>query len=96
MGEFKVIYNYVLQNNVRYMYSGLLLLLRYRGSGDYLNFDMFRINRENLDLKKLVFQFYEYQWCMNMFLIFKVLVFWKYINYVVDFVVDCFLKLIIV
>lgn len=92
MGEFKVTHNYVLQNNVRYMYSGLPLSLRYRGSGDYPNFDMLRINRENSDLKKLVLQSHEYQRRMNTFLIPKAPAFRKYTNHAVDPVVDRLLK----
>lgn len=92
MSEFKVTHQYVLQNNVRYMYSGLPLSLRYRGSGDYPNFDMLRINRENSDLKKLVLQSHEYQRRMNTFLIPKAPAFRKYTRHAVDPVVDRLLK----
>lgn len=74
------------------MYSGLPLSLRYRGSGDYPNFDMLRINRENSDLKKLVLQSHEYQRRMNTFLIPKAPAFRKYTNHAVDPVVDRLLK----
>ena len=74
------------------MYSGLPLSLRYRGSGDYPNFDMLRINRENSDLKKLVLQSHEYQRRMNTFLIPKAPAFRKYTRHAVDPVVDRLLK----
>ncbi|XP_060065793.1 uncharacterized protein LOC132546114 [Ylistrum balloti] len=54
MGEFHITHKYILNNDVRYMYSGYPIAMKYRGSGDYPNFDMLRISRENSDLKKNV------------------------------------------
>ncbi|KAL3870563.1 hypothetical protein ACJMK2_038626 [Sinanodonta woodiana] len=50
---FHVTYGYILNNDIRYMYSGSPVdLYRGRGDGDYPNFDMLRIARENVQLKQ--------------------------------------------
>lgn len=63
MGEFHVTHRYILNNDVRYLYSGLPLDLVWRGSPDYPNFDMLRLRRESTKLKQTVLKSSEY----NMF-----------------------------
>ncbi|XP_069122105.1 uncharacterized protein [Argopecten irradians] len=60
MGEFHITHKYILNNDVRYMYSGYPIAMKYRGSGDYPNFDMLRISRENSDLKKNILKSTEF------------------------------------
>lgn len=60
MGEFHITHKYILNNDVRYMYSGYPISMKYRGSGDYPNFDMLRISRENSDLKKNILKSSEF------------------------------------
>ena len=52
--RFHITHRYILNNDVRYMYSGYPEVMKYRGKdyADYPNFDMLRINRENATFKK--------------------------------------------
>ena len=49
---FHVTYKYVLNNDIRYMYSGYPLRYTGRREPDYPNFDMLRLARESSDLKR--------------------------------------------
>ncbi|KAH3799529.1 uncharacterized protein LOC127838186 [Dreissena polymorpha] len=51
-----VTYKYVLNNDIRYMYSGYPLRYNGRQSPDYPNFDMLRLARESSDLKRKTLQ----------------------------------------
>lgn len=50
---FHITHKYILDNNIQYMYSGVRLNIR-RGTGDYPNFDMLRIQRENSEFRKKI------------------------------------------
>lgn len=49
---FHVTYKYVLNNDVRYLYSGYPLRYKGREDPDYPNFDMLRLARESSNLKR--------------------------------------------
>ncbi|XP_063423174.1 uncharacterized protein LOC134707392 [Mytilus trossulus] len=56
MGDnFHVTHRYVLDNDVRYMYSGSPLSMMYRNP-DYPNFDMLRLKRENTSFRRNILQ----------------------------------------
>lgn len=56
MGDnFHVTHRYVLDNDVRYMYSGSPLSMMYRNP-DYPNFDMLRLNREKTEVRRKILQ----------------------------------------
>lgn len=55
-----VTYKYVLNNDIRYMYSGYPLRYTGRREPDYPNFDMLRLARESSNLKRKTLQISRY------------------------------------
>ncbi|KAK3088691.1 hypothetical protein FSP39_022446 [Pinctada imbricata] len=92
MGEFKITHHYVLDHDVRYIYSGSPCTMMYRGSPDYPNFDMLRISRDNSTLKKSVLKSTEYQRNLDTFMMPKAPAFRRYMRNKVDPVVTRLLQ----
>lgn len=59
--NFHVTHRYVLNNDIRYMYSGYPLRYNGRREPDYPNFDMLRLARESSDLKRKTLQISRYR-----------------------------------
>ena len=92
MGEFKITHKYVLDNDVRYLYSGTPLSMSYRGSPDYPNFDQLRISKENSSLKKSVLRSTEYEKNLDTFLMPKAPAFRRYVRNKIDPIVTRLLQ----
>lgn len=84
---FHVTYKYVLNNGVRYIYSGYPLRYNGRREPDYPNFDMLRLARESSDLKRKTLQVSRYS-NQDTFMLPRAPAFRDYSRHMVDTIVE--------